>query len=77
MVINGYIRNGVVVLPSDASLPEGAAVAVVYHGPAQPAGEKPAPARAPFPLIRSARPSSINLTNERIAELLDEHAVSP
>lgn len=77
MVIHGSIQNGVVVLHGGVSLPEGAAVAVVYQGTAQLQGDDKHHKRAPFPLVRSARPGSVDLTNDRIAELLDEQAVSP
>jgi hypothetical protein len=71
MEIPGRVQNGVVVLEKGATLPEGTAVSVV-------------PRRAPtirvarrqrrvlLPLVPSAKPGSIDLTGERIAEILDE-----
>jgi hypothetical protein len=57
-------------------LPEGAAVAVVY--PAQlPKSQGTGEKRVSFPLVRSAQPCSIDLTNDRIAELLDEEDAAP
>ncbi|MEX2172202.1 MAG: hypothetical protein WD851_22975 [Pirellulales bacterium] len=75
MVILGHISNGVVVLEGDAPLPEGAAVAVVYpRQSAKPQGTEPPriecePGR--FPLVRGGAPGSLELTNERIQEILD------
>src|SRR6184192_4158037 len=67
MVVRGRVHNGVVVLEGNPALPEGAAVTVTYPAPAEspPAAEK---RRVEFPLVRSARPGSVHLTGERIAE---------
>jgi len=65
-----------VVLEGGISLPEGAAVAVIY--PAQPSASQAAgTARVPFPPVRSAQPHSIDLTNDRIVEILDEEDAAP
>src|SRR5262249_52907669 len=76
MVIPGRVRNGVVVLESGPTLPEGAAVTVSY-----PAHEEPTPTserrRTQVPLVRSERPGSVHLTGERIAQILDEEDASP
>jgi hypothetical protein len=71
MEIRGHVRNGVIVLDGNPNLPEGAAVTVSY--PALPAAS-PAPERkrVPFPLVRSTQPGSVHLTNERLAEILDD-----
>jgi hypothetical protein len=76
MVIPGHMRNGVVVLEGGSQLPEGAAVRVVYPAPT---GKPKAGGgmRASFPLVRSAQPGSIDLTNDRIAEILDEEDAAP
>jgi hypothetical protein len=76
MVIKGRVRNGVVVLESGSGLPEGAEVAVSYPlpVPSAPSSERK---RVQFPLIRSAQPGSVQLTNERIAELLDIEDAAP
>jgi len=71
MEIIGCVHNGVVVLANGVSLPEGAAVTVVYCE----SSPQPQPAdqtRVSFPLVRSAQPGSIDLTNDRMAEILDE-----
>lgn len=73
MTISGCVQNGVVVLQGGVSLPEGAAVAVVYPAQAPPAQRK----RVLFPLVRSAQPGSVDLTKERIAELLDADDAAP
>jgi hypothetical protein len=76
MVIQGRIQNGVVVLDGNSELPEGAVVAVVF--PAQPPKPQAAEGtRVQFPLVRSAQPASIDLTNDRIAEILDEEDAAP
>jgi hypothetical protein len=71
MEILGRIQNGVVVLEDGAVLPEGTRVTVscettpIWHKP----GEKN---QVEFPLVRSSHPGTLNLTNERIAEIFDE-----
>jgi hypothetical protein len=76
MEILGYVHNGIIVLEGNPNLPEGAAVTVVY-----PPAPKAPPAlerkRVSFPLVRSKRPGSVPLTNERIAEILDEEDAAP
>jgi hypothetical protein len=64
----GHIENGVVVLDSGSTLPEGTRV-FVSPVPAEPVilirpGE--------LPVVLGGEPGSVNLTNERIAEILDE-----
>jgi hypothetical protein len=69
MVVRGHIRNGVVVFDGQPELPEGAAVTVSC---AEPAAASPAAkGRVDFPLVRSAHPGSVDLTSERITEILD------
>ncbi len=71
MVIPGRVQNGVVVLEGGPVLPEGAPVTVSWdHAP------RPTPQRVEFPLVHSEHPGTLNLTNERIAEILDEEDVS-
>jgi len=76
MELNGFVQNGVIVLTGDVSLPEGAPVTVLYNpqtvSPPSPAEGK----RIVFPLVHSAEPGSINLTNERIAEIFDDEEVA-
>jgi hypothetical protein len=75
MEIPGRVHNGVIVVDGPATLPEGAAVTITYPPLRHVAipGEKK---RVQFPLIRSKNPGSVNLTNERIAELLNDEDVS-
>jgi hypothetical protein len=75
MEILGRIHNGVVVLEGNSALPEGASVVVTYPAPVASATTTET-RRAPFPLVRSANPGSVHLTNERIAEILSEEDVS-
>jgi hypothetical protein len=75
MEIQGRIHNGVVVLEGELPLPEGAIVTVLYSG-APPANSSEAHRRVRFPLVRSSRPGSLQLTAERVAELLEDEGVS-
>src|SRR5262245_12844232 len=69
MEVPGHVRDGVVVLDGNPNLPEGAVVTVSYPATASapPAGERK---RVQFPLLHSAQPGSVHLTNDRIAEIL-------
>ena len=60
---------------ADHPLPEGTAVTVSckLEPAAQPALEKK---RVEFPLVRTGTPGTWNLTNERIAEILDEEDIA-
>lgn len=71
MELHGRVHNGVVVLEGDPALPEGAAVTVTYprRGERPPGGSK---RRIDVPLVRSGRPGSVNLTGERVAQILDD-----
>jgi hypothetical protein len=74
MTLTGHIRNGVVVLDGSMNLPEGTRVAVT------PVPSPPVPQfetrRIEFPLVRTGVPGSVNLTNERIAEILEEEDIA-
>jgi hypothetical protein len=76
MIFTGRVQNGVVVLEGGSALPEGAAVTVSY--PAAPKLQSPIKAqRIEVPLVRTGQPGSVNLSGERIAEIMDEEDVSP
>lgn len=70
MQIPGRIANGVVVLEGDYSLPEGAHVVVSLRN----ADAEDTP--LPFPIVRSEQPGSLDLTYEKIAELLEDGDLS-
>jgi hypothetical protein len=75
MQIPGHLRDGVVVLERDPGLPNGTEVSVsvppvVNEKLAQTAQ------RLVFPLIPGAIANGVVLTNQRIAELLDEEDAS-
>ena len=75
MNLPGRVQNGVVVLEGEATLPEGTAVSVVSHtSPVIRVSRNPK--RVELPLVRSKRPGSVDLTGERIAEILDEQDAS-
>jgi hypothetical protein len=76
MEVPGRVQNGVVVLQAGTVLPEGAAVTV--HYPASvvrppSVGKK----RIHVPLVRTGEPGTVNLTSERIAEILDKEDAAP
>ncbi len=72
MVLHGRIENGVVVLQEAANLPDGTEVTVVVQ---RPATQINSDHRVELPLVRSEHPGTLELTADRIADLLDdEHA---
>jgi hypothetical protein len=74
MEIRGRIRNGVVVLEGGTVLPEGAAVTVSCD--LAPASHKPRKKKSvQLPLVDSDPPGTFELTNQRIAEVLQEEDV--
>lgn len=79
MELLGRVNGGVVVPQGEASLPEGATVRIVYEPPpSEPVDEMTADQayRVEFPLVHSKYPGSVNLTNRRIQEILDEDDLS-
>jgi hypothetical protein len=71
MAIPGRVQNGVVVLEGGSTLPEGMAVSIVPHGsPVIRVARQQR--RVILPLVPSENPGSVDLTSERIAEILDE-----
>lgn len=76
MELLGHIQNGVVVLAGGSALPEGAVVTVTYRGsPTKDATERRT--RIQVPIVHTGRPGTILLTNERIAEILDDEDANP
>jgi hypothetical protein len=76
MEIHGRVQNGVIVLEDGPPLPEGAAVTVSCDMP--PVLKKPSVQKqVEFPLVHSKHPGTLNLTGQRIAEILDEEDASP
>lgn len=73
MDISGHIQNGVVVLDSPVTLAEGTAVTVTVTVRSEPRIHvAPRRKRVSFPLVSSNAPGSVHLTNQQIAEILDE-----
>ena len=74
MELNGYVQNGVIVLSGGATLPEGTPVTVTCGAdvPAPNSGRK----KIQVPLVRTGRPGSMNLNNDRIAEIFNEEDVA-
>ncbi len=75
MEFQAVVQNGVVVLPPGISLAEGTVVVVQYEQE-QVAVEPRARKRAQFSLVQSKRPGSIHLTNDWIAEFLNDSEIS-
>jgi len=73
--VSGHVENGVVVLDGGASLPEGAALRVSYAGGST---IQVAPVRkaAVLPIFHYAGPPDIDLSNDRIAEILNREDAS-
>jgi hypothetical protein len=63
-----------VVLDGSVSLPEGANVVVIYRSAPVIRVAKNRK-RVEFPLFPSSEPGTLDLTNERIAEILDEEEI--
>jgi len=75
MELSGRIENGVVVLDDPLALPEGAAVTVTIRSmPAVWSAKNQR--KVEFPMIPSASPGSVHLTNERIHEILEEEDIA-
>ena len=76
MKLRGRVHNGFVVLEGGATLPEGTRVTVACDtAPVSQPRRRRKPVQ--FPLIRSKHPGTLHLTNERIAEILDEEDAAP
>ena len=73
MEVTGHVHNGVVVFDNGITLPEGISVVVSI-----PQAEKPVlkeGKRVEFPLVRSREPGTLHLTNDQIAEILENEDV--
>ncbi|HEY3787559.1 MAG TPA: hypothetical protein VGL71_01835 [Urbifossiella sp.] len=76
MELHGIVQNGVIVLTGGASLPEGTTVTVSCSVDAitpPPAMQRK---HVVFPLVDSENPGSVDLTNERIAEIFNEEDIA-
>lgn len=71
MVINGRVQQGVIVLEGNPLLPEGTPVVVTVGLPSHASSKQ----EVKLPLVRSDRPGELNLTNDRVAEILDAEDV--
>ncbi len=74
MEIFGTVQNGVVVLDGSVLPPEGVTVVVTYRTTPVIRVAKNQK-RVEFPLFPSSEPGTLELTNERIAEILDEEEI--
>ncbi|MBL9090544.1 MAG: hypothetical protein JNL96_04935 [Planctomycetaceae bacterium] len=73
MNISGRVQNGVIVLDAGQVLPDGLPV-VVFVPSVEPDFQPRR--RVQLPLVPSNEPGTLNLTAERVAELLDDGHVS-
>ncbi|MEQ1903853.1 MAG: hypothetical protein ABL888_06690 [Pirellulaceae bacterium] len=75
MEIQGIVQNGVIVFDGRVSLPEGAVVVVTYQAtPVIRVSQNPIP--VVLPIFDSDEPGTIELTNDRIAEIMDQEDAS-
>jgi|GEM_PF-1974845 len=72
MKFSGHIQNGVVVFDHAPSLPEGTPVTILVGMPIVVVRSHENRQRIQFPLVPSAKPGSVNLTNTMIGEILDD-----
>lgn len=70
MEVTGRVQDGVVVLQDGVSLPEGAFVAVLFPAP-HPAKPVTTKQRIQLPLVHCDQPGTVQLSGQRIAEILD------
>jgi hypothetical protein len=73
MELNGFVRNGVIELAGGATLPEGTPVTITCGVNA--VTPSPGKKRVQVPLVHSSNPGSLRLTNERIAEIIEEEDI--
>ncbi len=71
---HGIVHNGTIVIDGGIPLPEGTRVVVSIE--AESAEPEPSEYRVQFPLVYSATPGKLHLTNEEIAEYLDDDEIS-
>jgi len=71
MTIKGRVQRGVIVLHNGAMLPEGTEVTVSCE-PSAAVGKHGRGQLVEFPLVRSKHPGTLQLTPERVVELLDD-----
>ena len=74
MELNGFVQNGVIVLTGGLSLPEGTPVTVTCG--VDTTAPQPEKKRVQVPLVRTGKPGSMNLNNERIAEIFNDEDIA-
>jgi hypothetical protein len=77
MVLTGRIQNGMVVLDGNPPVPEGAIVAVTIGPTSLPKLEFTGTTYIDLPIINAGPPGSLQLTAEKIAEILDAEDAAP
>ncbi|MGI8978031.1 MAG: hypothetical protein ACR2FY_02275 [Pirellulaceae bacterium] len=71
MDIDGFVKNGVIVLIGGQALREGTRVTVSILQPSNTPDEK-SKQRISLPMVPSPTPGTLPMTSQRVAELLDE-----
>lgn len=71
MSVPGRVENGVIVLQAGVQLPEGAEVVVSFSS-APTIHQSPVQKRVELPLVRTGKPGTVCLSNDQIAEILNE-----
>lgn len=75
MEIIGRVQNGVIVFDSNLPLPEGASVSIFYpSAPAAPT--RSSASRVELPLVHCHEAEKVDLTNEQIAEIMDDEDIA-
>ena len=74
MEIQGVVQNGVVVLPGNVFLPDGTVVSVSCQP--EPISKEPrVRKKVQLPLVPSKNPGSLHLTNDMIADIMNNDDV--
>jgi hypothetical protein len=76
MEFSGRVEKGVVILDGPCLPPEGAHVTVLYQGSTEKKRAEKGQ-RVQVPLVRTGQPGTVDLSNARIEEILNEQDVSP
>lgn len=74
MQAEGVVHNGVIVIEGGVAIPDGTRVTISTQGPI--ARDDKSKSTVEFPLVRSANPGQLQLTNEFLSECLDADEIS-
>jgi hypothetical protein len=71
MVLHGQVKNGSIIMSENAVLPEGAEVTVIVPSLERTSSDRIKRSPGGLPVVPSKHPGTVNLTSERVAELLE------